>query len=540
MRQGRTAPRWLAAVEGSGAASGDVVAIGLDPGDPGLVALAEALPESRIHLVLPKGTDPSRRALPENVTPHAHRRWSDLATWVVESLGVRPRAIVDHLGARRTGASVLDRLLWTLEPGGVYVLTASSSDPRPDLDEESLLAVDGVEVMDGAVLVRKATSHLFTVREWPRPLRDASGPSLDEADRIHTERAYSYASRATVHVHGRPSVSHFHPTIEVPERHLRLTHDVTCLPRMLATSHGRVLPSSFRHPHNKRLTHPHLVTSAPDFVRLGREYESLPPLAGPHLQLDSTYPGHFGHAVTEQLGHLWAWDLVRSRFPDARVVLTLPPKRRELWPFQREMLGAFGIEPDSVIALRSNQSVRMDALLTCTPAFENPHFVDLRMREVWQTLFRHLVRDAETRDVPPPERLFITRPPGSQREALRAAAIERFFRRRGFRLVRPETLTWGQQAWIFSRAKVIAGYGGSGMFNMMFNPDARVIVITGDAYTARNEHLFAAANGNEIHYFFGTSTIRPRPGKHDPVAFVSDFAFDLRGSRKALEAAIGG
>jgi len=79
------------------------------------------------------------------------------------------------------------------------------------------------------------------------------------------------------------------------------------------------------------------------------------------------------------------------------------------------------------------------------------------------------------------------------------------------------------------------------MFNMMFNPAAKIIVITSDTYTARNEYLFASALGNEIHYFFGPSKVRPnRPGKHDPVAFVADFDFDLRKNRRDLIRALAG
>ena len=51
------------------------------------------------------------------------------------------------------------------------------------------------------------------------------------------------------------------------------------------------------------------------------------------------------------------------------------------------------------------------------------------------------------------------------------------------------------------------------MFNMMFAPTARVIVISSQNYNAENEYLIAAANGNEIHYFLdGRPKSRPRSG----------------------------
>lgn len=547
MHDGQATRCHLAALERVGTDSQDVVVIGLHDKDPLVVTLAAALPRTRFQVLLPRGVEPEPHGSLPNVTTHRYLPLPEQATWVLESLRVRPRAIIDH-ASHRQGSSrpSVSRLLWALRPGDPYILRlpsagASAADAvramltsSPDgLDSEATLAIERIEDHGDLAIVHKASTHLLAAREWPRD----DAPHTESADRIHSLSAYAYESRARLHVHGSPSVPGLPTTIEVPDRHLRLHHDATCFPRMLATAEGRVLPSSFRHPHNRKLTHPRLVSSAPEFVRHGRSYEALPELSGTFFQLDSTYPGHFGHAVTEQLSHLWAWDEVRSRFPDARVIVTLPSTQSVLPPFQLEMLAAFGIDADSVVTLRQSQSVRVESLLTCTPAFENPHYVDLQLTAIWDTLFQHLVRHT---DGASPERIFITRPAGAKRAATGASAIERFFAREGFHLVRPERLTWGDQARIFSRAKVIAGYGGSGMFNMMFNPHARVIVIASDAYTARNEHLIAAARGNELHYFFGTSSVTPRPGKHDPAAFVADFDFDLRAHGKALKRAASG
>jgi len=543
------------ALDGVDAASRQVVVLGVPSEDPWVRVLAESLPDATIHLLVPRNAEPTPVPWP-NVTTHRYRPLPEQAAWVVETLRARPRVVIDRLSCQQPpGRTAVRRLLWSMDVGGLYalrlrpaegaglasatdalrVMVASSADPGDTLDPELERSIATAELAGDTVLVRKANSHLFSARQWPTATQDAS---LDISERIHTQPGYVYPSRATVHVHGRPATANFHTEITVPDLHVRRHDDATCYPRMIAVAEGRVLPSSFRHPHNKRLTHPRLVNSGPDFVRHGREYERLPHLSGTYLQLDSTFPGHFGHVLTEQMSHLWAWDVVRQRFPETRIILTLPPRKREVPAFLRQLLSAFGIGPERVVTLRSDQSVTVETLLTCTPAFENPHFVDLGMIQMWDRLHEHLAREPDYADGPVADRIFVARPPGTRRAATNARAIERFFRRRRFRLVRPEQLSWAQQARLFSRAKVIAGYGGSGMFNMMFNPDARIIIVTSDAYTARNEHLFAAARGNEIHYFFGSSTIPPKPARHDRVSFVADFDFDLRGRRGALAASI--
>ena len=55
-------------------------------------------------------------------------------------------------------------------------------------------------------------------------------------------------------------------------------------------------------------------------------------------------------------------------------------------------------------------------------------------------------------------------------------------------------------------------------------------LISGDSYNAENEHLIAAVNGNDLHYFWGRSEI-PMPNRFSLEAFRSVFSFDLRRHR---------
>ena len=74
--------------------------------------------------------------------------------------------------------------------------------------------------------------------------------------------------------------------------------------------------------------------------------------------------------------------------------------------------------------------------------------------------------------------------------------VEHFFAERGFAIVVPEELPVAEQVAMFAGARVIAGLGGAGMFNLAYAEAVEhVIVLNQSAYRARNEHLYAAARG---------------------------------------------
>jgi hypothetical protein len=78
---------------------------------------------------------------------------------------------------------------------------------------------------------------------------------------------------------------------------------------------------------------------------------------------------------------------------------------------------------------------------------------------------------------------------------------------------------------------VVAGFGGSALFNVMHTRRLEALVVLNhDAYFARNEHLFASVKGGESHYFWSPPDSRP----DDP------FARDaLRSSWEFDEARLG-
>lgn len=101
----------------------------------------------------------------------------------------------------------------------------------------------------------------------------------------------------------------------------------------------------------------------------------------------------------------------------------------------------------------------------------------------------------------------------------------------------PEDLDLGRQAALFAEAKVIAGFGGSAMFNLMFAElGTTTILLSHEAYnTARNEHLFTSLLGGNVHFFWSTPEIPHPPGAWSKPAFYSDWNFDFERNLAPLE-----
>ena len=147
---------------------------------------------------------------------------------------------------------------------------------------------------------------------------------------------------------------------------------------------------------------------------------------------------------------------------------------------------------------------------------EAPHYVHPRMRAVLDRLGDGLRAGAPTAEghgqPDRPERIFVSRRSVTKRRTCRnALEVEEYFAAHGFSVVYPELLDLGEQVAVFAAAKVVAGFGGSAMFNMAHAKQATdVILLSHEAYTARNEHLFSMLLDCDTHYFWSAPDV-PHP-----------------------------
>ncbi len=308
----------------------------------------------------------------------------------------------------------------------------------------------------------------------------------------------------------RPNFPTEYETIDIS---LRLYHDVVVSPGQLVSKDRFLTPDSFRHNQWPRLGHRYLDDVAPRFARLRHDTDDLDHLEGTYFHLDNEIRGHYGHLMTEQLSKFWAWPRAKAIDPSAKALVAIN-KGRELRDWELDIYAAGGIAPSDVVMIR--EPVRVERLIAGTPLLSNPQYVHPEIADTWRLVGDTLAAQASDTDLP--TRFFCARRI-AKRECHNAAEVEQIFSDRGFAIVYPEDYSLGDQVRLFRGASVIAGWMGSGMFNLCFADDPkRVVLIGSTAYTARNEYLIAALLGHQI------DSIACTPD--DPTSYQSTFWFD--------------
>ncbi|MGO4362114.1 DUF563 domain-containing protein [Terrabacter sp. 2TAF16] len=314
--------------------------------------------------------------------------------------------------------------------------------------------------------------------------------------------------------------------LAVPEMVLRRYDAPTCSRGQIVTRDDILFPETFRQSWMERIANVYVVERAPRFGTVRRDISAPDGLPGAWFHLDSEWPGHFGHLVTEQVSRMWAWERVRELEPDVKVLLTLQHDREPavLAPFEIDILGAFGITPEDIHVFTA--PCRPERLYTSTGMFSLPRFVHPSMAAIWNRVGDHVVASAEKRERP--RRIFVSRRPSLKRSCHNVAEVEAFFVDRGFEVVHPEDHPLAEQVAFFRAAETIAGFAGSGLFSLAFcRTPKRVFALGPDAYTARNEYLISALRGHDLTAVRSRSDLEHPEGSWTQQAFASSFTFDL-------------
>lgn len=258
---------------------------------------------------------------------------------------------------------------------------------------------------------------------------------------------------------------------------------------------GRVLlPDTYRHNQWPRMSHRNLHDVARGFAVARAASRPAQELSGTWLHLDNEYRGHFGHLLTETVSRFWSWEEAQRLAPDVGVLVGATPQRPELLPYELEVFEAAGIPADRIRLVR--RPVRVERLISGSPMFSHPQFVDPRIVPTWDRVGDGLARSASDREWP--QRLFIGRKV-AKRSCANSEEVEAIFADHGFEVVFPEDHRLGDQVQMFRRAEVIGGYMGSGLFQTMFVREPKHVIQVGpSSYTPRNEYLIAAVRGHRL------------------------------------------
>lgn len=401
-------------------------------------------------------------------------------------------------------------------------------------DREYAAAVSSVTLSRELALFQKQLTHLLKLRDEETNRVFA----VRDPDVVMTELAVlpagEFQSRARVTMHAADVP--IEPTPEVisyPAMHLRhFEGRVAFLGATLLHTENSILPESFRWHLAPNPSNPKTVNSSPAFARIPSDQRPTATLKGNYYMVDPQFGG-YGHIMTEMVGRLWGWDQAKAQYPDLKAIFSVIRRKDTKPQPKHRVIRAYGIAEQDIVWI--DRPVYLDSLVSPTSMWHNhvPYYVQPQLDEVWDRLRSSLIDP----DAPTYERIFVSRTQRFARRTCRnAEQVERVFADRGFTIIYPEQLDLSVQVKIFSAAKVIAGFGGSGLFNMMFAQHLEAMVILNhDSYQHRNEHLYTSLLGGNVHYFWSPADIPQPGGAPSLTATESDWEFDFARHGKALE-----
>ncbi|MGF0117733.1 glycosyltransferase family 61 protein [Promicromonospora sp. Marseille-Q5078] len=454
--------------------------------------------------------------------------------------------------------ATLRRLLFHLVPGGEYVIPRSafkgykSGNPlelrlatfaralggaagEDDDFAELSRAVAEVRLDREAIVVRKSGTHYLKLSDrWANRMLSTRHRQTTTVRELALLREQKFASATTIDSHGASqALQGLDTTVAVPPHHLRhYSGRIGFVSNALTYTAHEILPDSFRH-HLSNAQNVRLVDVDENFARIPRHVQPTKELAGSYFMLDSENSGHYGHLMTEVISRLWGWDAAKKDDPDLKAIFRLRyPAEREP-RLERTVLTAFGISPDDIVTV--DQPVYLESMYAATPMFHNarPYYVHPEIRAVWKR-----IRDGLRAEPGPTwDRVFVSRKDSyGNRRCLNRVEVEDYFAAAGFEVIYPEDYSLARQSAIFAHARVVAGFGGSAMFNTLFAENLQhMIVLTQEAYSARNEVLISLPLGVGLHYFWNPPRTPHPPGGWSSAAYKSDWSFDFSRHGRELD-----
>ncbi len=388
-------------------------------------------------------------------------------------------------------------------------------------------SVADVRVTPRLVVIAKSTRHLLRLRDHEAlGLLSSREPGLRVTELARLDGGVVDTEGLMTDHDGAPE-PRVPDMLRYPVHVTRRYEGPVHLPRTSLVHHGRsVLPDSFRW-HLTPQPEVYGLDNVGERFGVLRQDEPAETLPGSYYFFFYNNPGHFGHLMTEAVSKLWGWHAAKAADPSLKILCRLHPRREgESIEKRLEMtlLPAFGIDVDDIVWV--DRPVTVTSLVGATPMWHNapPFYLHPEIRDTWARLRTGLIG---ADPVAGPPRIFVTRHIG-ERRCRNVGKVERFFAARGFEIVAPEELSIAGQAAVFAGARVIAGFGGAGMFNLAYAQSVEtVIVLNQSAYQARNEHLFAAAHGARFHCFWSRPKRDHPPGGFSYAAHQSPWKFDF-------------
>jgi capsular polysaccharide biosynthesis protein len=184
---------------------------------------------------------------------------------------------------------------------------------------------------------------------------------------------------------------------------------------------------------------------------------------------------HYGHFLTEFISRLWR---VFDEQEFDSVVAYPFIFGKSVQPYHRELCRALlGFDLFSKMRI-VNGNMLCDQVVIPEPMIHLNRSVHPDVREVYQKISSSMGRPAQRES---PYRYFLSRSAQLKNKRIEnIGQAEEIFADHGFEVVYPELLDIEQQLMIYSRCKVLAGFSGSALHNVVFCKSGSTLIEVGD------------------------------------------------------------
>lgn len=227
-----------------------------------------------------------------------------------------------------------------------------------------------------------------------------------------------------------------------PPDYIYRMNDVTVAPRQILIKEGRLLPDTFRRFNGR---HNFLEKVETDMFRPKFPVEPLARVSEPCFYFDGEIVDHYGHFITEILSRLWCFkdiDLKNFRFITSLNNLE--------WSF---FLRPFNVKATAI--LRITHPVQVDDLFIANQGIVLGRWMSPKTFSVYNHIAKYYINDTNKTG---PSRIYVSRTKlKGLRNLVNELEIEDLFKRKGFQIIYPETMSFYEQINVFSEASIVAG-----------------------------------------------------------------------------------
>lgn len=264
--------------------------------------------------------------------------------------------------------------------------------------------------------------------------------------------------------------------------------------------------------------------------RLKRPVHALPSDER-HLIVHNVWSNGFYHWMTESLVKL---ESLREGYLDHPLLL---PSHTSLSSVMRESAGYLGFK--NVTWFPKDANVRLRRARFCENTLRQGHYHPDRLQRA-----RALIIESAGIVVDPTDRIYISRASASRRRIVNETDVEALLRKRGFKTVRLEELTFLEQIQTMARAEAVVSIHGAGLSNTMFMaPGGKILELYKEYYAKQDVTSLTRTHGPSICYRRLAAVLDHdyyiqfcRPTDRAAPVDVADLEVDLRELRQNLDA----